>query len=262
MPEGRPDDTSTTGLGYDLHTDRRASASGFLLDAVRRRKVGRTLLSGLTFVLFIAGAGMFAYPIVTDIYSEQVIQGGLADDFAGLQVDSYEDWADQVSRTGAPLTKIVMPDIDVEMLVVEGTSPSALRAGAGHYPNSPLPGQEGNVAIAGHRTTYGKPFNRLDELQVGARIWLVTPVGDHVYEVVEPPVSDRCVQRDPTRANCITDPRDWGVVEPAGNQSLLTLTTCHPKGSAAERLVVRAELVRSRPAGTFEQQRERIMAIG
>ena len=51
--------------------------------------------------------------------------------------------------------------------MVEGTSPEALRAGAGHYPETPLPGQAGNVAIAGHRTTYGKPFNRLDEVAPG-----------------------------------------------------------------------------------------------
>jgi sortase A len=113
------------------------------------------------------------------------------------------------------------------------------RAGAGHYPNTPLPGQDGNVAIAGHRTTYGKPFNRVDELNVGDRIWLITPVGEYEYEV----------SKDPW----VTGPRDWSVIEPTSAPSL-TLTTCHPKGSAAERLIVRAELVDSHRVGTYRAQ--------
>ena len=61
----------------------------------------------------------------------------------------------------------MIPALNVDTVVVEGTGATALRAGAGHYPNTPLPGEEGNVAIAGHRTTYGKPFANLDRLAVG-----------------------------------------------------------------------------------------------
>ena len=88
--------------------------------------------------------------------------------------------------------RIAIEDIELETLVVEGTSAAALRAGAGHYPSSPLPGEVGNVAIAGHRTTYGRPFNRLDELDAGADIWLSTPVGDYRYEVVADEASAEC----------------------------------------------------------------------
>ena len=66
---------------------------------------------------------------------------------------------------------------------MEGTSASALRAGAGHYPQTPLPCEGGNVAIAGHRTTYGKPFANVDRLAKGDVIVLETPVGSCTYEV-------------------------------------------------------------------------------
>src|SRR5439155_8227966 len=72
---------------------------------------------------------------------------------------------------------------DVDVVVVEGTTPSALKAGAGHYPGTPLPCEDGNVAIAGHRTTYGKPFANIDQLRTGDLITLDTPVGSCIYEV-------------------------------------------------------------------------------
>ena len=114
---------------------RRASASGFLLDALRRRPVGHAVLNGLVIVLFLSGAGMFAYPFFTDVYTEQVIQQRLEDEFVQLQVQTFDEWEDSVrGQTGTALTKIVIPDIGVETLVVEGTSPAALRAGAGADP--------------------------------------------------------------------------------------------------------------------------------
>ena len=115
---------------------------------------------------------------------------------------------------------------------MQGTSPSALRAGAGHYPNTPLPGQLGNVAIAGHRTTYGHPFNRIDELKVGNQVILTTPVGRYTYAVSRPPF--------------VTDPFDWTVVSPTKDAEL-TLTACHPKGSARQRIIIRAKLVKTEP---------------
>ncbi|MBW3619258.1 MAG: class E sortase [Actinobacteria bacterium] len=237
----------------------RASSGGFLLDALRRRPVGHAVLNVLVAVLFVSGAGMFAYPFFTDVYTEQVIQDRLQDEFVAMEVQTFDEWEDSVrGQSGAALTKIVIPDIGVETLVVEGTSPAALRAGAGHYPNTPLPGQSGNVAIAGHRTTYGKPFNRVDELAVGSVIWLITPVGDHRYVVTDQPASDRCrtVQSpdNPDLAACITDPKDWKVIAPTSTASL-TLTSCHPKGSASERIIIRAELAETLPPGTWESQR-------
>ncbi|MBW3662907.1 MAG: class E sortase [Actinobacteria bacterium] len=256
MTQPPPDDGADDGvvsaepLGFamaDPVRQRRTSATGFLIDAFRRRRIGRATLSGLTIVLFLAGVGMFAYPFITDVYTSQVVQKGLQEEFDEIQVASFEEWEAEVAgETGKPLTKIVLPKLDVATLVVEGTSPSALRAGAGHYPNTPLPGQVGNVAIAGHRTTYGRPFNRLDQMRPGDDVWLVTPVADHRYVVVS-------AREAGWIANpYITTPKDWSVVAPTSDASL-TLTTCHPKGSAAERLVLRAELAETFEAGYYDR---------
>lgn len=244
------------GFAFDVPDDRRASASGFLMDSVRRRPLGRRVLSVLTTLLFLGGAGMFAFPLFTDVYTEQVIQQRLEDEFVQIQADTFDEWqASVVGQTGKALTMIAIPDIGVETLVVEGTSPAALRAGAGHYPNTPLPGEAGNVAIAGHRTTYGRPFNELDQLKIGAEIWLATPVGDHLYRVTAPPADGDCRQAEDGFGACITHPKDWQVVAPTSGATL-TLTTCHPKGSARERLIIRAELVETRPAGSYQAQRD------
>jgi sortase A len=249
------------GLAYDLGTDRPAtSVAGYYLDALRRRPVGRKILSVLTGLLLVGGLTLFTFPFFTDVYTDTVLQNRLEDQFETITVDSYDDWHAQVSgQQGAALTRIALPDIDVETLVVEGTSAAALRAGAGHYPNTPLPGQVGNVAIAGHRTTYGRPFNRIDELKVGQDIWLSTPIGDFRYVIIDPPTDGECVRREQDAragfAACITHPRDWSVVNQS-SRSILTLTSCHPKGSAAERIIVRAELAEQHPRGTYEQLRD------
>jgi sortase A len=209
-------------------------------------------MSLLTGALFLAGIGMFTYPFFTDVYTEQVVQARLEEEFASFHVETVDDWETEVAtRTGVALTKMVVPDVDVETLVVEGVSQGALRAGAGHYPNTPLPGQAGNVAIAGHRTTYGKPFNRFDELEPGDDVWLLTPVGDHRYVVIDEPATDRCAPLGQGRGGCVTDAKDWGVISPT-SQPTVTLTTCHPKGSAAKRLIVQAVLAETLPAGTYE----------
>jgi sortase A len=111
--------------------------------------------------------------------------------------------------------------------VVRGVSVTDLRNGAGHMPTTPLPGQPGNAVISGHRTTYGAPFHELDQLVSGDRIEVETAIGVHVYEV---------------RESLIVRPTDvWVTEERPG--AWLTLTTCHPKYSSRQRLVVFAELV-------------------
>ena len=136
-------------------------------------------------------------------------------------------FAEQVEN-GEGIGRIQIPRIDLDVVVVEGTTASALRAGAGHYPATPLPCEPGNVAIAGHRTTYGKPFHNLDKLRPGDTIVLETPIGSCTYRLVKPPF--------------VVSPTDTGVVSNTPTPTL-TLTTCHPKGSAAQRLIVQAELV-------------------
>ena len=130
-------------------------------------------------------------------------------------------------RLGAALGRITIPDIGLRMMVVEGTNPAQLEQGPGRYRATAMLCSEGNAAIAGHRTTYLAPFNRLDELRPGDAILIDTPFGRCRYEVV------RSFQVLPTDGHVLGDV-GYGA---------LTLTTCTPEGSSAFRLVVRARLV-------------------
>jgi sortase A len=121
---------------------------------------------------------------------------------------------------------IEIPEIGLERHVVEGVAVADLKKGPGHYPETPLPGQEGNAAIAGHRTTYGAPFNRIDELEKGDDIFVQTLQGRFRYVVEE---------------QLIVSPSQVEVLEDKGDDRL-TLTACHPKYSARQRIVVVAKL--------------------
>jgi len=135
---------------------------------------------------------------------------------------------------GDAVAIIRIPKIGVDHAVVEGVGRPDLRKGPGHYPDTPMPGQLGNAAIAGHRTTYGAPFNRLDELDPGDEISVTTVAGDYRYRV-----QDLQVVRpgDVAVLDAHPDPQHPGQVLPT-----LTLTTCNPKYSAAQRLVATAVL--------------------
>ena len=128
---------------------------------------------------------------------------------------------------GAAVAIIRIPDIGLEKAVVEGVGVSDLKKGPGHYPKTPMPGQPGNAAIAGHRTTYGAPFNRIDELEPGDPILVTTRQGRFRYETTE---------------TQIVTPDDVFVLDPTPDNRL-TLTSCHPKYSARQRIIVTARLV-------------------
>jgi sortase A len=128
---------------------------------------------------------------------------------------------------GDAMARLAIPDIGVDKIVVEGVSLEDLKHGPGHYPDTPLPGQPGNAAIAGHRTTYGAPFNRINELDRGDEILVTTVQGTFRYEV-----SDQL----------IVSPGEVGVLDDFGDNRL-TLTACHPKYSARQRIIVVAALV-------------------
>jgi len=196
-----------------------------LVLGLNRRKGARVALSLVSVVLLSIAAGLIGYPFYTNVYQDR-LQSRLDRQLASP--DLREAYENRTVGEGDSLTRIKIPRIGVDTIVVEGTTSSALRAGAGHYPSSPLPCEIGNVAIAGHRTTYGKPFHDLDKLQAGDRITLETPIGQCTYEV---------------ERSWITVPTDIGVVANTPDQARLTLTTCHPKGSARQRLIVRATMV-------------------
>jgi sortase A len=111
----------------------------------------------------------------------------------------------------------------VDQYVVEGTTDSDLSKGPGHYIGTAMPGQAGNVAIAGHRTTNGAPFNGLGRLARGDRIILTTTSGQNLTYVV--PGTPQTVS-----------PRDVRVLNYFGDNRI-TLTTCNPEFSSSQRLV-------------------------
>ena len=123
---------------------------------------------------------------------------------------------------GDAIARIEIPAIGVSEYVVEGTGTGDLRKGPGHYPETPLPGERGTAAIAGHRTTYGAPFRDIDELERGEVIHVETPTRRYTYRVTD---------------NRIVDDQDLSVLDPVGYRQLV-LSACHPLYSAEQRVVV------------------------
>ncbi len=193
-----------------------------LVSLLRAKPWLRRTLSGVSVLLLLGGVALVGYPFFTNVWQDR-IQGRLNKQLASPQLE--QAYRNRTVGTGDSLTRLRIPALDVDVVVVEGTTPSALRAGAGHYANTAMPCDTGNVAIAGHRTTFGKPFVNIDRLKPGDVIELATPIGGCTYQVSRPPY--------------IVGPQDVTPLDPT-NQRLLTLTTCHPKGSAAQRLIVRA----------------------
>lgn len=128
---------------------------------------------------------------------------------------------------GEALGWIRIPEAEVDHVMVSGVTPEVLKLGPGHMPWTPLPGQPGNSVLSGHRTTYGAPFFNLDRVGVGDEIYVETTIGTHTYRV---------------REILVVDPTDVWVTDPRPG-AWLTLTTCTPRYSAAQRLIIAAEMV-------------------
>jgi sortase A len=134
---------------------------------------------------------------------------------------------------GGALDHLVIPKIGLNAFVVEGVSEADLRRGPGHYPQTVLPGQNGNSAIAGHRTTYGAPFYSINELKIGDPISLTDTAG-------------RTFEYKVSQAPLVVSPSDVSVLTNTP-YAQLTLTTCNPRFSATSRLVVLARLTGQPP---------------
>ena len=212
----------------------RAAGTRSLGQVVLRRPGVRRGLALASLALSLSALVLFGYPVGTDAYSS-VRQRDLRQEFETPAL--RKAYVRRAVDVGDGLTRLRIPVIGLEVLVVEGVTEAALRAGAGHYPGTPLPGERGNVGVAGHRVTYGRPFHRLDEVRPGDLVELETPFAVHTYRVP--------VEVDGHPNPWVVAPTDVGVVAQDVPGSVLTLTTCHPKGSARERLVLRAELIAS-----------------
>lgn len=222
------------------------------VSAPRRRRS----LRALSTVMIVAGLVLLADAGVTLLWQEPVSAV-----YAGIEQGRLSDRLDELERAplapaeqraleripdparrlafraraldrrldpGDAMGRIVMPSIGVSEVFVEGTGAGDLRRGPGHYPATPLPGERGTVAIAGHRTTYGAPFRDIDDLERDDRIELRMPYGRFVYRV------------ERTR---IVPPTEVSVTARVAYDRLV-LSACHPLYSAAERIVVFARLER------------------
>ena len=146
---------------------------------------------------------------------------------------------------GEAVARIEIPDLGVDKVVVKGVQVADLRKGPGHYPDTRQIGFVGNTAIAGHRTTYGAPFNRIDELLPGDEIRLTSILGTFVYRVMDPLTAypDHADEVDELgEGHIIVRPSDTWVLGDFGDNRV-TLTACHPKLSSRQRIIVAAELV-------------------
>lgn len=137
------------------------------------------------------------------------------------------------TEPGGPLGRILIPRIGASYAFVRGTATDDLKKGPGLYPQTPLPGVGGTTAIAGHRTTYGAPFRRIDRLRRGDPISLRLPYGTFTYAV---------------ERTLIVRPTDTWVIRRVGHDRLV-LSACEPLYSAAKRIIVFARLVRTEPGG-------------
>ncbi|MBN1299495.1 MAG: class E sortase [Actinobacteria bacterium] len=202
---------------------------------------GKKIIRIVGIVLIVIGVGVIAYPFYTNLVMkrQEVEILNEWEQISSLQTeqpDVEESFQDREEFEAKSLVvdpekkvpfKITIPDIETEWIVNAGTDIPALKKGPGHYTGTALPGETGRCVIAGHRTTYGAPFNRVDELQTGDEI-IIETIGNEefVYLVTEKEE---------------VPPEDVGVLQQTENATL-ALTTCAPKFYATRRLIVYAEL--------------------
>lgn len=136
---------------------------------------------------------------------------------------------------GLAILRIPRLGRDYAKVVFEGVRPSDLRKGPGHVPGTAMPGAVGNFVVSGHRTTYGAPFGRIDELDAGDAVVVETRETWFTYRVVR-----QEIVRPSEVEVTLPVPRRPGEKP---TKALLTMTTCHPKYSARQRLIVYSELV-------------------
>lgn len=226
-------------------------------ESVRRRFDAALGLIGRTFIT--AGLlllGLVVYQLWGTGLEQSRAQSRLRDEFATLlaspptTADSSGDASNAIAtpvitpvitpvdipaRPNSALALLEIPSASVADVVVNGATVSALRHGPGHISGTALPGEPGNSAIAGHRTTYGAPFADLDDVAIGDDVIVTTRDGRFTYTVNEVK---------------IVGPKRTDVLRPREGRTLLTLITCHPRWSTAKRLIVVAELSSTEPATT------------
>lgn len=232
---------SSTALDDPQPTGRVRTTGDLIRTGIRG--VGQTLITvGVVLLLFVV------YTLyITNIFA--------ARDQRALNNDLAETWASQAQvpvepgktapapikpGIGEAFARIYIPAIGVGMgdprAVVEGVATADLKKGPGHLPGTALPGEVGNLVISGHRTTYGAPFNKIDQVDAGDEIIIETATSYFTYRMT---------------SRQIVKPSQFEVTFPVPNmkdakavKKLITLTTCNPKYSAKQRLIVYGELAK------------------
>jgi len=194
----------------------------------------RAVLRFLASVMMVSGALLIGDAGATLLWQEplswlsaQREQGQLEDALASPP----QRVLDRKPLKGDAIGRIAIPSVGVSEYVVEGTGTGDLRKGPGHYPSTPLPGDRGTTAIAGHRTTYGAPFRRLDDVSRGDRVTVDMPYGRFVYRV---------------EGTKVVDDQELSVLRRRPYDRLV-LSACHPLYSAAQRIIAFARLERRLP---------------
>jgi sortase A len=162
-------------------------------------------------------------------------QKKLIEEYSSLNFTEKASDAQQVQqpKSGETIGILQIPKIDLKTPITEGAEPENIRYAVGHLPSSSsvydLGKKDQNFAIAGHRSyTYGKFFNRLDELEKGDELTLFAQNKIFTYQVFD---------------KKIVNPTDVEVIYPIKGKSMITLITCHPEYSDKQRLIVFADLV-------------------
>ncbi len=221
----------------------------------------RRALRGLSTVLIISGVLMLADAGLTLVWQEpvsavyaKILQGGLDDDLrelelakpSGLDLAALQKLATEKRRMaflarklrgeldrGAGAGRLKIDRIKANYVLVNGSDPGTLRKGPGIYDDVPFPGAPGTAAIAGHRTTYGAPFRKIDRIRKGDEIVVEMPYGSLTYEVEK---------------TQIVKPTALEVIRRVSYDRLV-LSACHPLYSAAKRYIVFARLVAAQAVG-------------
>ncbi|RBY93891.1 class E sortase [Blastococcus sp. TBT05-19] len=223
-----------------------------------REPLWRGVVRGTGELLITAGLVLLLF-VVYELYVTDYLTGQRQDE---LTQELREEWAQPPAPGEAPqLRQVEIGDAfgvlriprlgeDYARVILEGTSETELSQGPGHYEGTAMPGEPGNVALAGHRVGKGSPFLELDAMQPGDPIVVETADSWFVYRVLgDPATGDLDADPSGIPGLQIVRPTDIDVIAPTPNQaasaptgSYLTLTTCHPRFSARERLIIHARL--------------------
>ena len=221
------------------------------------QKLGQSLVVVGALTLLFVAYQLWGTGFLTDRYQEDLkedfeelveIAEETNTDLSGTEETTNEEitFSDFLWRAeGEAIAQLVIPRMNLTQTVVSGVSSESLRRGPGHYQNTPMPGMPGNASIAGHRTTWGAPFSRIDELEPGDEINIQTIQGSFTYKVVE---------QAGGRGSFIVSPQRLDVLGQNYEEypNRLTLISCHPKLTARNRIIVVAELV-GEPAEYFQR---------